>query len=131
MPPAGRDVESAPQSARLAWLRSFQLSPFVWKFLLCMALWSVILAAFTPFANVYLARDLHVPLARIGLIFSVAQLLQLASGLLVPVVMRWMGMLNGILATQLAAAMTLATMASMHHQPLAVAFYLAFAARSG
>ncbi len=128
MPPAVVEVESAPKPRRRAWLSSFQLSPFVWKFLLCMALWSVILAAFTPFANVYLARDLHVSLAHIGLIFSVAQLLQLASGLLVPVVMRSMGMLNGILATQLTAAMMLATMASVHRQPLAIAFYLAFAA---
>jgi MFS family permease len=128
MPPAAVEAEFAPRPRRRAWLGSFQLSPFVWKFLLCMALWSVVLASFTPFANVYLARDLHVPLAHIGLIFSVAQLLQLASGLLVPVVLRWLGMLNGILATQLAAAMTLATMASVHHQSLAIAFYLAFAA---
>lgn len=128
MPPAADDAPSAPQLRNRAWLSSLQLSPFLWKFLLCMALWSVILAAFTPFANVYLARDLHVSLAHIGLIFSVAQLLQLVSGLLVPLVLRWLGVLNGILATQLAAAITLATMASVHHQPLAVAFYLAFSA---
>jgi len=113
---------------RLEWLRNFQVSAFAWKFLLSMALWSVILAAFTPFANVYLSRELHLPLARIGLIFSVAQFLQLASGLLVPVVMRSLGMLNGILATQLAAALTLATMAAAHHTELAIVLYLAFSA---
>jgi MFS family permease len=126
--PQAEASEPAPRSIRLAWLRSFRVNPFVVRFLICMALWSVIMAAFTPFANVYLSRDLHIPLARIGLIYSFAQLLQLTSGLLVPLVMRWMGMLNGILATQLAAAITLGTMASMHHQAMAVAFYLAYSA---
>lgn len=128
MPPATEPPSPPRPPARFAWLRNFQVSAFAWKFLLCMALWSAILAAFTPFANVWLSRDLHIPLARIGLIFSVAQFLQLASGLLVPVVMRAFGMLNGILATQLAAAVTLATMASVGHPSLAIAFYLAFAA---
>ncbi len=67
-----------------------------------MALWSAILAAFTPFANVYLARDLHVPLTRIGLIFSSAQLVQLCLGLLTPLIFRMLGLINGIVATQIA-----------------------------
>ena len=108
--------------------RSIQLNTFLWRFVLCMALWSVILAAFTPFANVFLARDLHIPLAQIGIIFSIAQCVQLAAGLLVPIVMRKLGMLNGIFATQLAAALALATMASSHHQGLAIALYLSFSA---
>jgi len=128
MPRVADDPESEQQPRSRAWFRGFQLSPFLWRFLFCMALWSAILAAFTPFANVYLSRDLHIPLAHIGLIFSVAQLLQLGSGLLVPIVLRRLGMLNGIFATQLAAAMMLATMAGVRHQPLAIAFYLAFAA---
>jgi MFS family permease len=129
-------AESAPEISpsknltrfRTFQFRSIQLSTFLWRFVLCMALWSVILAAFTPFANIYLARDLHIPLAQIGIIFSIAQCVQLAAGLLVPVVMRKLGMLNGIFATQLAAALTLATMASAHHQDLAIALYLSFSA---
>jgi predicted MFS family arabinose efflux permease len=42
--------------------------------------------------------------------------------------MRKLGMLNGIFATQLAAALALATMASSHHQGLAIALYLSFSA---
>ena len=126
MPRGAPDIPPAPNHR--AWLRSFHLNPFLGKFILCMALWSVILAGFAPFANVYLSRELRIPLTHIGLIFSLAQLLQLISGLLVPVVLRWLGVLNGILATQLAAAITLATMAGIHHQPLAIAFYLAFSA---
>jgi MFS family permease len=128
LPRAASDPDAGLRSRTCAWLRGFQLNPFLVRFVLCMALWSAVLAAFAPFANVYLSRDLHVPLAHIGLIFSVAQLLQLISGLLVPIVMRRLGMLNGILATQLAAALMLTTMAAAHHQPLAIAFYLAFSA---
>ncbi len=128
VPPMTQDPPSSPQTGKLAWLGRFRPGPFLARFLFCMALWSAILAAFNPFANVYLARDLHLSLAHIGIVFSVAQLLQLGSGLLVPVVLRAFGMLNGILATQLAAALTLATMAGVHHQALAIAFYLAFSA---
>ena len=52
-----------------SWFGGWKLHPFLLRFLPLMALWSAILAAFTPFANVYLARDLHIPFARIGLIF--------------------------------------------------------------
>ncbi len=128
MPGAAADPPSAPQPRNRRWLRSFQLNPFLTRFLVCMALWSAVLATFNPFANVYLSRDLHVSLAHIGLIFSVAQLLQLFSGLLVPVVLRSLGVLNGILATQLAAAMMLIAMVGARYQPLAIAFYLAFSA---
>ncbi|MEI9970351.1 MAG: hypothetical protein WDM87_17680 [Terracidiphilus sp.] len=34
-----------------------------------MALWAAVTAAFTPFANVYLSKDLHLPMSQIGLIF--------------------------------------------------------------
>lgn len=128
VPPMTQGPQSSLQTSKLAWLGRFRPGPFLARFLFCMALWSAILGAFNPFANVYLARDLHLSLEHIGIIFSVAQLLQLGSGLLVPVVLRACGMLNGILATQLAAALTLATMAAVHHRSLAIAFYLAFSA---
>jgi MFS family permease len=129
MPPA--TDESAPEQTlpdKFVWLRGFHLNPFLWRFLLSMALWTIIIAAFAPFANVYLARDLHIPLVRIGLIFSVAQIVQLLSGFFIPYVLRKLGMLNGILATQLAAALTLAAMATATHQPLAIALYLTYSA---
>jgi MFS family permease len=122
-------AESEPtQPDKFAWLRGFQLNPFLWRFLLSMALWTIVIAAFAPFANVYLARDLHIPLVRIGLIFAVAQIVQLVSGLFIPYVLRTLGMLNGILATQLGAALTLAGMATATHQPLAIALYLTYSA---
>ena len=110
------------------WLALFQLRPFLRRFLPCMALWSALLAAFGPFANVYLSRDLHISLAGIGVIFSLAQTVQVLASLLLPILVRRAGMLNGILATQLATAALLLLMAGARHRELAIALYLAFSA---
>ena len=122
----GEDAVSAWKAA--AWLRGFKLNAFLRRFLPCMALWSAVLAAFTPFANVYLSLDLHIPLVRIGLIFSLAQVVQLTAGLFLPLLMRALGMINGIVATQLATALSLALLAAAHHEGLAILLYLSFSA---
>jgi predicted MFS family arabinose efflux permease len=121
---ASGEIRQSSQS----WFRQWRLTPFLVRFLLLMALWCAILAAFTPFANVYLARDLHLPLTQIGLIFSAAQVVQLCLGLLTPVVFRVLGLINGIVATQVAAAIALAALAGARNEGVAVAFYLAFSA---
>lgn len=113
---------------RAAWLRNLRPSAFLWRFLLCMTLWSAMIAAFTPFANIYLSRDLHIPLARVGLIFSITQVLQLLMGLLLPLIFRFLGMIRGIVATQLATALSLALLAVVHSESIAIALYLAFSA---
>jgi MFS family permease len=109
-------------------LRLPSVRPFLLRFLVCMALWSALLAAFTPFANVYLARDLHIPMEQIGLLFSVVQLVQLCMGLLTPIVFRTLGLVRGIAMTQLAAAVLLWGMAAATNARFAVAFYLIFSA---
>jgi hypothetical protein len=121
---ASDEVRQSPQR----WFRHWSLNPFLVRFLPLMALWSAILAAFTPFANVYLARDLHIPFTRIGLIFSAAQVVQLCLGLLTPVVFRLLGLISGIVATQIAAAVALAALAGARSEGAAVAFYLTFSA---
>lgn len=125
--PAASRRQDLPESHE-RWLALFSLRPFLRRFLPCMALWSALLAAFGPFANVYLSRDLHVSLASIGLIFSLAQAVQVVAGLLLPIIVRRIGMLNGILATQLATAALLLLMAGARHRELAIALYLAFSA---
>jgi len=115
-------------TAQSHWLALFRLRPFLRRFLLCMGLWSALIAAFAPFANVYLSRDLHVSLASIGLIFSLAQGVQVLAGILLPILIRRAGMLNGILATELVTAALLLLMAGARHRGLAIAFYLAFSA---
>ncbi len=106
----------------------WKINPFLLSFLPSMALWTAVLASFTPFANVYLSTDLRISLTRIGLIFSSAQVLQLCVGLLTPVVFRRLGLVKGIVATQVATAAAMACLAGTQNPGLAVALYLSFSA---
>jgi hypothetical protein len=115
---------AADETAKQPW----KVSPFLLRFLPSMALWTAVLASFATFANVYLSRDLHISLARIGLIFSLARVVQLCVGLLTPLVFRVLGLLNGIVATQVATAVALICLAGTTNRTLAVALYLTFAA---
>ena len=126
--PSGEAASAEARPSSQSWFRQWRPDPFLVRFLPLMALWSAILAAFTPFANVYLARDLHIPLTRIGFIFSAVQVVQLCLGLLTPVVFRLLGLINGIVAIQIAAAVALASMAGVRNEGLAVVFYLTFSA---
>lgn len=118
------DIQSTPGIQ----LRRLLLQPFLLRFLPLMASWAAVLAAFTPFGNVYLSRVLHVPLGQIGLIFSATQVVQFCMGLLAPVIFRLLGLVKGIAATQIIAALALALMAGATYPRLAMALYLTFSA---
>jgi len=120
--------ENKSEHSRKSWRQAWRLHPFLLRFLPAMALWTAVLASFTPFANVYLSRDLAIPLSRVGVIFSVAQVIQFCAGLLSPVIFRRFGLVNGIVATQLATAVAMACLAGTHNRSLAVALYLTFSA---
>jgi MFS family permease len=117
-----------PQSCQEGGRPRWKLNPFLIRFLPAMALWTAVLASFTPFANVYLARNLHIPLSRIGLIFSAAQVVQLGVVLLTPLVFRRLGLVPGIVTTQIATAAALAALAVFHDFRVAVPLYLSFSA---
>ncbi len=119
--------EEGAQAVAAGW-RQWKLHPFLKRFLPPMALWAGLLAAFTPFAVVYLEHDLRVSMTHIGLIFAAVQLLQFSMGLLVPYLFRKTGLMNGIVLTQMSAALVLAALAGAHSQGLAVALYMTFAA---
>lgn len=108
--------------------RWFHVDPFLLRFLAAMSLWSAVLAAFTPFANIYLSRDLHLPLARIGLIFAGSQLLQLCGGLLNPLLFRAVGLVSGIAVTQMLTALALGLLARTQSVTFAVTLFLTFSA---
>jgi len=120
--------DGKPEARDKSGKRPWRMSPFLVRFLPSMALWTAVLASFTPFANVYLSKDLHISLARIGLIFSLAQGVQLCVGLLTPLLFRWLGLVKGIVATQLATAAAMGCLAGTHDRRLAVALYLSFSA---
>jgi predicted MFS family arabinose efflux permease len=126
--PIGEEAKTRIRPERRNWLREWNLRPFLLRFLPSMALWSAVLAAFTPFGNIYLASDLHISMAKIGLIFSAVQVVQFLMGLATPFVFRALGLANGIAAVQIAAALVLALLAGVTNGKLAVALYLTFAA---
>jgi MFS family permease len=128
IPAQSSEQPADAQPPRRKWTSLWKQNPFLLKYLPLMALWSAVTAAFTPFANVYLSRDLHIPMNRIGLTFSAIQAVQLCMGVLTPVIFRLLGLVNGIIATQLVAAFTLASMAGARHGRLAIALYLGFSA---
>jgi hypothetical protein len=124
----GEEAKTKIDLERGKWLRAWKLRPFLLRFLPSMALWSAVLAAFTPYGNIYLARDLHISMAKIGLIFSAVQVVQFCMGLATPVVFRVLGLANGIAVIQIAAAVVLGSLARVTNGKLAVALYLTFAA---
>ena len=124
MPAPPREEQTVQPERRRRWMPH----PFLLRYLPAMALWTAVITAFTPFANVYLAKDLHVPMLRIGLIFSVAQVVQFFVGLLTPVLFRRLGIVVGIVATQIATAVTLGCLAATHNTQMAVGLYLSFSA---
>ena len=119
------ETEASIPGLRLAAIR---LSPVLLRLLPVLMLWSVVLAAFTPFANVYLAHDLHFSLASIGLLFALTQGLQLCAILVNPPLFGAVGMVNGIAITELATAVAMGAMASTPNLRLSVCLYLAFSA---
>lgn len=110
------------------WLDTWKLHPFLLRFLPLMAMWSAILASFTPFANVYLTRNLHISVVKIGLIFSTVQVIQLCMGLLTPIVFRALGLINGIVVTQLVTALALGLLSAAINSKMAITLYLIFSA---
>jgi len=106
----------------------WRFDPYLLRFLPAVALWSLVAGCFVPFATAYLSRQVHVPLAHIGMIFSASQIAQVAAVLLAPAVFRRCGLVAGIMYTQIATAIALAGLAQVHELPLIVPLYLSFTA---
>ena len=119
-------LETASLTPIVRW--RWKPDPFLLRFLPAMALWTVVVTSFNPFANIYLSKVLHIPFVRIGFIFSTAQMIQLITGLLTPLVFRLMGLINGVIAAQMAAALLICCLAGVHNPQVSVIFYLVFSA---
>lgn len=122
------EPDSEPRATDELKKTRLRLSPFLMRFLPSMALWTAVLASFTPFASVYLSKDLHTSMAQIGLVFSASQVIQLCVGLLTPIVFRRFGLVNGIVVTQVATAVAMGCLAGTHNRGLAIALFLSFSA---
>jgi MFS family permease len=114
--------------ARTNWRRAVQGQAFLLRFLPSMAIWAAVLAAFTPFANVYLSQTLKFPLTQVGLIFAASQVCQFFLGLMTPWLFRRAGLLRGIVLTQVATAAALLCLAMTSNMILVVILFLSFSA---
>ncbi|WP_052200423.1 MFS transporter [Terriglobus sp. TAA 43] len=103
-------------------------SSFLRRYVPLMAIWSAMIAAFVPFANVYLTNSLHMSLSRIGTVFLLSQMVQLCSGLVTAPLFRSLGLQRGIAATQLVTGALLLLLALTHTVNVATTLYLCFSA---
>jgi len=112
--------------AKTSWRQALRGQSFLLRFLPSMAIWTAVLAAFTPFANVYLAQNLKFPLTQVGLIFAASQVCQFLLGLMTPWLFRRTGLLRGIVLTQVATAAALLCLAMTSNLILAAFLFLSF-----
>lgn len=100
--------------------------PFLLWFLPPFVIWNIVTGSFPPFAAVYLQQHLGIGLPHVGVIFSVAQLLQFTSVLLAPLLYRRWGRIVGVGLAQACTAVALVCMAWTGNSSLAIAWYFAY-----
>ncbi|HEV3332314.1 MAG TPA: MFS transporter [Bryobacteraceae bacterium] len=90
--------------------RVYPRGGFLLRFLAPFALWHLATGSFNPFFNAYFAH-LRFPVERIGLIFSGAQLTQVITVLLAPLLIARTGLVGGIVWMMMATALGMAGLA--------------------
>jgi len=103
-------------------------NPFVFRFLAAIAIWTLATGAFSPFFNAYCAQHLRMPLPEIGVVFSASQLSTMVAILAAPFLFRKVGLVAGILYTQVAAAVILGFLAQTSAIPAATTLYVGYSA---
>jgi MFS family permease len=103
-------------------------NPFLRRFLPAMAVWALVTGGFPPFANVYFVHHLGLSLPRMGFVLSLAQLVQFLAILGAPFLFRRMGLVRGVVLTQIATAGSLAALALIHGTTRAVWLYAVYMA---
>jgi MFS family permease len=91
---------------------TYPRSSFVVRFLIAVAVLNIATSAFNPFASAYFSRYLQMPVEKIGLVFSGSQLAQVVAILLSPLILKKFGLVWGIVYMELAAGISLATLAT-------------------
>lgn len=101
-------------------------SPFMYRFLLAIAAWSLVTGAIPPFATAYFSRHVGMSVGRIGSVFAVSQFAQVIAILAAPVVLRKFGTVTGIACMQIAAAIALAALSQTQGPTSAMLMYVVF-----
>ena len=103
-------------------------NPFLRRFLPAMAVWALVTGSFPPFANVYFVHHLGLSLQKVGFVFSLSQLVQFLAVLGAPLLFRRTGLVRGVVLTQIATAVALASLAFIRGGSGAVWLYAAYMA---
>jgi MFS family permease len=123
--PAARLQAGTP--AATVGARIYPRGGFLLRFLAPFALWHLATGSFNPFFNAYFAR-LQFPVERIGLIFSGAQLTQVITVLLAPLLIARAGLVGGIVWMMMGTALGLAGLAVEPPGSAAALAYTAYVA---
>ncbi|HEY3703894.1 MAG TPA: MFS transporter [Terracidiphilus sp.] len=102
------------------------LHPFLLRFLPPFVVWNVVTGSFPAFGAIYLQQVLHIPLGRVGAVFSGSQLAQFAAVLGAPILFRRSGLIKGIVIAQVGTALFLVLIGKTAMVPAAITFYLAY-----
>jgi MFS family permease len=89
----------------------YPISPFVRRYLLALAGFNLAVGAFNPFFNTFFARKLSAGTEQIGLVFSAGQVAQVVAMMMAPFVLRKLGLIRGVMATQIATGVALIAVA--------------------
>lgn len=96
---------------------------FLARFLPAVAVWSFVTGGLSPFFNVYFSQYLRMPVAHMGSLFSISHASQVLAVLTAPLLFRRLGLVKGIMSTQIAAGIALACLAAA---PLGLGVVAAF-----
>jgi MFS family permease len=107
---------------------TYPRSSFVVRFLIAVAVLNIATAAFNPFSSAYFSLYLKMPVEQIGLVFSGSQLAQVVAILLSPLILKKFGLVWGIVYMEMAAGISLATLATGPPAMLAVLGFAGYTA---
>jgi MFS family permease len=103
-------------------------NPFIWRYLVALAAWSLVTGGFSPFFNAYFAQHVRMPLREIGLVSSASQIGTVLAILAAPVLFRKVGLIDGIAFSQIACAVALVWLAATSTMAGAAMTYVVFTA---
>jgi MFS family permease len=107
---------------------TYSWNPFLLRFLIPVALWSIAIGGFSPFFSAYFSRYWQMPLKQIGIVDSMSRISQLLAILAAPAVFRKVGLITGIASAQIAAAIALACLALASGTSTATVIYVGYVA---
>jgi len=127
--PRETDGQTAPGETgwgSLALLRRSSARGFLLRFLSAVGLWYAFGAGFHPFLNIYLRNRIGASLEAIGGVMALAHVIQALAALLMAPLVRWLGLVRAVVATQLLASAGVLALWPTHTLGTAAAIYMIY-----